>query len=708
VDSGTAVVVTITPDQQAVLDKIRMEALATDTMTADEFGTRYAVPLQTSLGYDPAQSLNLPKIQASALGMSATENALFMKNGFVISAAHKFPTFTYGYQAIYSEHLPLFVSADSILNAVHRSYDSILKFLEQSVLMSELDTMLSGMRDKLAAGGASQASADVQKDADFYLAVALELLRNATVAPVAGADPSTIDAFTQKAVAASGADNIVFFGVPRDIDFSQFTPRGHYTDTLELTRYFRAMMWLGRMDFRLIETLPDHSQVFRRRQLEAAVQLRTLMDPSASQHWDRIDATIGAFVGEHDSMTPPQIDALMHDLGASTITDLGKVTDTNIAQAIVAGGYGVQKISSDIMTNGLGSGTMPLSSSFLIFGQRYVVDSHVFSNLVYDRVRHGSVMRMMPNPLDVGFAALGNDLAGALLSPEIKKWGYAPDLHFMRFLVDEEAPAFWEENIYNLWLSALRALSPSKEIARPASAGLPVLAATEPWGRRILNTQLASWAELRHDTILYAKQSYTAGPTCEFPDAYVEPYPEFFDRIAKLATMGQTLVAKLAMASGAVGAIGPYFDGLQATAQRLLGIAQSERAGTPLTPDQMAFINQAVTVQEVCGGGVADGWYPKIVFGNSLEFDPTIADVHTQPADEAGNPVGKVLHVGTGYARTMILSIATCTGPHAYVGLASSYFEKTTDNFKRLTDPEWASQLNASPEAPWMADLVAQ
>jgi len=67
-----------------------------------------------------------------------------------------------------------------------------------------------------------------------------------------------------------------------------------------------------------------------------------------------------------------------------------------------------------------------------------------------------------------------------------------------------------------------------------------------------------------------------------------------------------------------------------------------------------------------------------------------------------------VLHVGTGYARMMILSIATCTGPHAYVGLASSYFEKTTDNFKRLTDPEWASELNTSPEVPWMADLVAQ
>ena len=41
-----------------------------------------------------------------------------------------------------------------------------------------------------------------------------------------------------------------------------------------------------------------------------------------------------------------------------------------------------------------------------------------------------------------------------------------------------------------------------------------------------MNAQLASWAELRHDTLLYAKQSYTAVPVCDFPDAYVDPYPE--------------------------------------------------------------------------------------------------------------------------------------------------------------------------------------
>jgi len=107
-----------------------------------------------------------------------------------------------------------------------------------------------------------------------------------------------------------------------------------------------------------------------------------------------------------------------------------------MAQAIVTGGYGAQLIASQLMIN-YGVPTLPLNRSFLIFGQRYVVDSHVFSNLVYDRVGKGTIMRMMPNPLDIAYAALGNDDALALLGDELAKYPYAPDLEAMRTLVDE-------------------------------------------------------------------------------------------------------------------------------------------------------------------------------------------------------------------------------------------------------------------------------
>ena len=68
-------------------------------------------------------------------------------------------------------------------------------------------------------------------------------------------------------------------------------------------------------------------------------------------------------------------------------------------------------------------------------------------------------------------------------------------------------------------------------MSKPKDAGLPTITGTEAWGRRVLNTQLFSWAELRHDTILYAKQSVTSIPGCAFPTAYVDPYPAVFARL---------------------------------------------------------------------------------------------------------------------------------------------------------------------------------
>ena len=66
---------------------------------------------------------------------------------------------------------------------------------------------------------------------------------------------------------------------------------------------------------------------------------------------------------------------------------------------------------------------------------------------------------------------------------------------------------------------------------------------------RVLDAQLASWAELRHDTLLYAKQSYSLFPTCEYPDAYVDPYPALWAELAHYAARGAALAAKLPAAT---------------------------------------------------------------------------------------------------------------------------------------------------------------
>ncbi|MEZ4435089.1 MAG: DUF3160 domain-containing protein [bacterium] len=633
---------------------------------------------------------------------------------------HAFHTHGYGYVTLYAEDIPVYITADSLLFAVHRAYDKLLEIIEGRALAPDLDALLEAMRDRLAAGAADAFSPLARDHADVYLTVALSLLQDRRLPPIAGGDPALVTRLLDGVAAADGLEAVTLFGATRLIDFSQFIPRGHYVFTAGegsgdpiLPHYFQAMMWLGRIDLRLIQSTPDGDRVFHRDQLEAALVLRALIDDPARARFDRIDDAIGAFVGEHDYMRLAELDALMTDLGAPDPTEhaaaLARHDDAAIAAAIDAGGYGAQRIASHAMVNGLQSGTLPLDRAFALLGQRYVIDSHVFSNVVFDRHR-SQPERFMPDPLDAAFAALGNDDALPLLRDELDRYGYAPALAAMRHLADAHPETYWSQSLYTLWLDALRALSPGDEVIDPAAHGLPAVAATEAWGRRLLNTQMASWAELRHDTILYAKQSYASGGGCDYPDAYVDPYPAFYERLGAFATLGRDRVAALEFGRPRdADFVLAWFDELAAVAATLGEMAHNQRTGLPHSPEHIAFINEAVVEDDdVCGPPILRGWYARLFVGESAtERDPTIADVHTQPYDETGATVGRVLHAGTGDARLMIVTVETCMGPRAYAGPVSSYHEVITEGFDRLTDERWVDRVRDEPPVRWMTDLIA-
>jgi hypothetical protein len=709
-DGGTGGAAPMSTTEAA--DRARIAAALTAVAGLDSAGlaTRYPTAF-TTLSYDPRTAANLSLIRSSKLGLTSGEEEALVRNGFVISDRQKFPTFVYGYASIYGADLPVFVSADSMMYVVHRSYDEMLKSIEIASLRPALKTLLAGMRSALAAGAVSSLGAETAADLDVYLAVASGLLDPAAAGPVAGGSADAIASLIALAKAATGSSVVDLFGLKRKEDFSQFVPRGHYTTSEDLKTYFKAMMWLGRIDLRIIETQQDGSQTFQRRQFDGALGLSSLVTPELRPSFDKIDRTIKVFVGESDNMRVDEFAPLMARLGATAPADTVPMSDAAIEAAIVAGNFGAQKISSHIMINGLGKGTLPLSRTFLLLGQRYVIDSHVFSNVVYDRVGGGSTKRMMPNPLDVAFAALGNNQAATLLKPQLDQYRYAPDLASMRLLVDDHGDSFWDASLYNQWLRALRALSRTGAEQSPPLE----IAKTEAWGRRTLNAQLASWAELRHDTILYAKQSYTGGGQCEYPDALVEPNPAFWTQLRAYASKGGEMVAALGIGTGSSDFIGKnivtHFQRLGDAAAILESMAKYQEQGTPFNAEQMAFINQTVAISSGCAGSFGSGWYANLFFQvDSLKFSPTIADVHTQPFTETGTEVGRVLHVGTGYARLMILTANTCSGPRAYAGPVSSYFEEITSDYTRLDDPTWEKRFpdQSLTDVPWMSGLIVR
>ena len=100
------------------------------------------------------------------------------------------------------------------------------------------------------------------------------------------------------------------------------------------------------------------------------------------------------------------------------------------------------------------------------------------------------------------------------------------------------------ENLYTGWLYSLRALLHSFDSIYPS------FVLTDAWKYKELATALASWTHLRHDTILYAKQSYTM--LLGFSQrsettimGYVEPIPELYDRILAIVIAVDTFISKI-------------------------------------------------------------------------------------------------------------------------------------------------------------------
>ena len=711
-DPGNLVPVS-TPSSQVQAYQAVLASLAKDRpSTADQFLTRWQPNYLSSLPYDPKSAVNLPLIQGSHLALDQAEQDALAARGFVISGRQQFKTFFEGYSAIYADDLPLFVSADSILHAVHRSYDTILKSIETAVLETALKTMLDTMHANLAAQSNAAWPVETIADVDLYLTVARRLLGETDVTPITAATDADATTLVNLALSAGGLSDVKLFGSTRTIDFSLFAPRGHYAIWSDLESYFRASMWVSHIDMRLVEQTAAGQVGFHRREFAAALLLSQLAS-AASTQWSALDENLRAFIGESDNMVPNDFTKLAQTVGVAEPADLLNFSDADLAQAIVEGRFGIQRIASQIIYAGPDNPNPPLDRSFLLLGQRYIIDSEVLSNVVYDRLPL-KPYRLMPSSLDVAFAVFGNSRAADLLKSDLSTYpGYPAALHDMRLLVDSHEAAFWQGSLYTGWLAAIRAASPAQDGTALAATGLPSVTGTEAWARRLLGTQLASWAELRHDTLLYTKQSTTAYPSCEFPDAYIEPAPALWAALADLGTRGVALATSLGLADVGLATVGTYFSNLATTMSMLKDMADRQQAGLAFTADQMAFINQAVQMKSmnvVCTTvQVPDGWYPQLFFqtDDAQYQDTIVADVHTQPADAAGNPVGKILHVGTSYPRLMVTTFETCNGPRAYAGVVSSYLEETTQNFNRLTDATWTSNLSTVPPVPWLDSLVA-
>jgi len=652
------------------------------------------------------------------------EKSLLQNNGFVISERLKANSFGGAFLDIFQQDLPVYISTDAILYALHISYDRILKEVELSVLIDSVKSMLIQMHSSVPVISSTYSNnpAMVQKlmDVDFYLTMGIDLITGQQVNPVYLENTEKINRVLSKIIAANGigADTL-FSSIPVTYDWSQFKPRGHYVDNFhpELANYFRAMMWLGRTEIYLLMprayTEADSIEIFQslQRQSIDVMLIREVFDKSnVNSTYKLIESILRFFVGDQDNVT---IDNLAYLKNAVSLNNASDLLDSlkliSFQDSLKNQSFAYQSILSQILLHDpFSPDSIVPASAFLLFGQRFIIDSYIFSSVVYDRTKS---CRLLPNSLDALFA-LGNDAAAQLLQNEISQYKYGGNLVALRYLVDSYGSDFWDKSFYNLWLNSIRSLNPPVE-----RNVLPPFMKTAGFWQEKINTQLASWAELRHDNLLYAKQSYTGGTVCSFPYTYVEPFPEFYENLKLLAEVAENEISSFNLNKGMMISVNDYFDNLKIIADTLKVIAQQELDGTEFSQQQSNFLKEMLYNTTGGSGSLPyAGWYATLFYNDNLygsegflTNDMIVADVHTVPTDCFGNILGWVKHVGTGPINLGVFA-APLPGNQltAFIGPVMSYYEYTSTNFLRLTDQEWQdSALTSALRPTWVNSYLA-
>jgi len=707
--------------------------------------------------------------------LAGEELAVFKRNGFVVTERLGGASFGEVFHNLWHAELPVFISADALLQAWHRTYDAMLEETEETHLLTLVQAMLDGMAAQVPSAWAVVTDGvlrDSLRDADYFLAVARSLLAGANRPPASSfAGQEALVSATLRDVAAEAMKQVDdFMGFCRVVDYSQFKPRGHYTHSERLSRYFQCLMWLGRIDVPVagrFSRCPEGEREASPRELGLAIVLWHLVHAAGQfEAWAEMERTIAAFVGPTDSLTFGQLNGLLAGAGIQTLADVrGLDTLQRIRDELERGELGVQSIRSDWFQTPFGaSGHAALPRAFTVFGQKFALDSWALSQSVFDSIDWdgGKVPRRVPGALDVAFSVLGNNqvvpellaqIRGAFPNPDRPHaahfrdgFPYQHQLAALRGVLDGQTPSAWEGNLYNHWLAALRELSPPTTDLR-----YPEAMRTRAWALKTVNTQLASWTHLRHDTVLYVKQSFTAVAECQYPTGYVEPRPEFWERFRRCVEAAADAIRQLRPegtygverwqepqfdpGTGQETAPGEWrteqialtairdrqvahLDRFAAVIRTLQALVTKELAQERFTPEEDLFIDSLIEQPIVTGGcvGLATyrGWYPALFYRRlrwwddfafdrdygAGAYDALVADVHTDvPTD---SDPGSVLHEAVGRVNLLMLAVDSGTERFICAGPVLSHYElETIGSPRRLNDLEWrkmASDLRRAGE----------
>lgn len=705
---AVAVYFVIPKSSQDVIKKTAEDIYKPAVAFASKFAIYEEVPVNVTPKiptYSVSQDLSNISNASDFAFLTGSTNAksLLVKNAFVVKPSYNSEFFPL-YESNRYSYTPSFITTDSMLHNYHLMFDFLLKQLEEQKLTAELKqlnaSMLSESLSQYNSLKGTEWENAAKRNVGFF-AVGSRLLDSSINIPSVvqnevGQELALIDShqgITLSPLMNIGSEPNALESLKED--YSQYIPRGHYDKTDQLKAYFKSMMWYGRLTFRLKND----------DEIKSGILITLALNKDANQtSWNKIYEPINFFVGKSDDITYYQFKDLVQQVYGENTTHQIVSGDKNKFTAFVDATKTLeppQLNSMPIFNSEIQPDREKEIKGFRFMGQRFTIDASIFQRLI-DRETPG---RMLPKGLDIP-AALGSKEALNILTQlgETNYPKYSENMSKMQTYLAGLPTENWTQNLYWGWLYQLLPLTDLK------STGYPTFMQNDAWVRKDLNTFLGSWSELKHDTILYAKQVYAemggGGPDKKDDRGYVEPNPYVYARLASLLKMTN--------------------EGLDV--RGLLTVSMKDNLSKM---EQLAMSLKTISEKELNNQSLTDADYELIrSYGGQLEHfwlevnkdDPAFKSSSGQRdylnenpaaiiADVATDPNGQVLEVGTGKISEIYVVVPIDGKLRIAKGGVYSYYEFTWPMSDRLTDKKWREMLNASP-APklptWTSTFVAQ
>jgi len=602
-----------------------------------------------------------------------------VENGFVVGSASGMEFFeTYEFNA-YSQD-PNFVTVDSMMHTYHLYFAHLLKNTEKQFLSDALKSLSKKMYE------ASIKQYDECKGSDWeyaagrnvaYFGVACNLIGESVDVP-----DYAYDLVDEELAKIMNLNDIFESCITlNNEDYSQYNPRGYYKGDDQLEKYFRTMMWYGRITFTAEND--DHNK--------SAILMTVALDNEAAKEWEAIYGVTSFFAGASDDYGYCEYLPIIKNA-------YGKVPDCkdmiDDAKAYASFTALIDKLDPpQIQSIPVYEDEENVIPGFRLMGQRFTIDGNIMQNLIYRAVdkNENNEQRMLPSVLDVP-AALGSEKAEEIaLSEGAERFpDYVKNLDKLRKDISSADDNIWTSSLYAGWLNTLTPLLNEK------GAGYPKFMQSDEWTKKTIETFAGSYTELKHDTVLYAKQPMAemgGGELLPVDDrGYVEPEPLVFARFSTLAQKTAEGLKKYGMISKEdIEELGLLAE----LSNRLLVISQKELRNELPTDKEFELIKNY-------GGSIEHFWYLCMKDQSENEYFTSEEFPAALVTDVATDPNGSVLEAGTGNPCEIAVVVPVEGILRIAYGSVYNFYEFEWPLSDRLTDQEWREKVGAAPGAGYL------